>query len=129
MILVDTNVLVALVLRRDALHRRAARDLEKHAAEELAVPAAVLCETSFLLARREQRARLRELLVGLRVRPSAEPPWGDVFAWLERYAEHEPDWADACLVALAGREHRVWTYDAEFRTVWRRADGHRVRLV
>ena len=51
------------------------------------------------------------------------------FHWLERYAEHEPDWADACLVALCEREQStIWTYDREFRTTWRKPNGKRIPL-
>jgi predicted nucleic acid-binding protein len=48
-----------------------------------------------------------------------------VFHWLTKYAEHEPDWADACIAVLCGHDKRlkVWTYDREFRTTWRRLDG------
>ena len=45
------------------------------------------------------------------------------------YADHEPDWADACLAVLSGRDHdlKVWTYDREFRTTWRRPMEQRFR--
>ena len=47
----------------------------------------------------------------------------DVFAWLEKYADQEPDWADGCLALLSERDGvKVWTYDREFRT-WRRRNG------
>ena len=81
-----------------------------------------------------QRERLRRLLVELPVRPVAVPDeapvWEDALLWMRRYAEHEPDWADAYLAALSGRERRarVWTYDSEFRTTWRRLDGGRVPM-
>lgn len=128
MILVDTNVLVALVLRKDALHTRATRDLEKLVRQELRVLPSVMAETCFLLGEREQRGRLSDLLAAVRARPAPEPTWDHVFEWLERYADHEPDWADACLVVSASAERRVWTYDGEFRSIWRRLDGSRVPL-
>jgi hypothetical protein len=33
--------------------------------------------------------------------------------------------ADGCIAVLSGRDRRlkVWTYDREFRTTWRRPDG------
>jgi predicted nucleic acid-binding protein len=129
MILVDTNVLVALVLRKDRLHARAVRDLEKHARDELCVPAVVLCEACFLLATKAQRARLRELLAAMHVSEIREPRSDDVFEWLERYADHEPDWVDGCLVVLAGHEHRIWTYDREFRAIWRNVDGGALSII
>jgi len=51
--------------------------------------------------------------------------WKEVFDWLRQYADHEPDWADGYLATLCGRDRKckVWTYDIEFRTIWRRPDG------
>jgi hypothetical protein len=51
--------------------------------------------------------------------------WFEVLGWLLKYADHEPDWADGCIAVLCGRDRRlkVWTYDREFRTTWRRPDG------
>ena len=128
MILVDTNVLVALVLRKDRLHERATRDLERLAREEFHVMPVVLTEACFILQASAQRARLAELLAGVRARQASEPSWAKVFEWLSRYAEHEPDWVDASLVVTASRDKRVWTYDEEFRNVWRRMDGSSVPL-
>jgi len=128
-ILLDTNVLVALVLPKDRLHERAVRDLERLARQELRILPSVMTEVCFLLGDRAQRGRLSELLAVMRARPAVEPGWERVFQWLERYAEHEPDWTDGCLVVSATREQRVWTYDDEFRAVWRRLDGSRVPLV
>lgn len=45
MILVDTNVLVALVDERDRLHVRARGDLKRVGKKELGVTSAVLTET------------------------------------------------------------------------------------
>lgn len=94
----------------------------------------VLTEACFLLAHPVQRQRLRRFLSEFEVVPLVtddEPGlWGDAFDWLARYEEHEPDWADAYLVVLSSRDPRlkVWTYDAEFRSTWRRPDGSRVPL-
>lgn len=43
---------------------------------------------------------------------------------------HDPDWADGYLAVVAGIAHRarMWTYDREFRTTWRRPDGTRIPL-
>jgi predicted nucleic acid-binding protein len=134
MILVDTAPLVALCDPRDGLHRRALGDLDRLARRPLSVCSAVLTEACFLLPHPVQRERLRRLLDELPVRPvvvaDEAPVWEDAFRWMHRYAEHEPDWADAYIAALSGRERRasVWTYDSEFRTTWRRLDGGRVPL-
>jgi len=54
----------------------------------------------------------------------------EVFRWLARYAEHEPDWADGYLAVVSERKKdaRVWTYDRAFRTTWRRPRGTRIPL-
>lgn len=134
MILVDTTPLVALVDPRDDLHARALKDLDRLARRQLAVCTPVLTEACFLLERAVQRARLeqllRRLLIGSLQVSDELGLWLDVFRWLERYAEHEPDFADGYLAVLSGREKgaRVWTYDQEFRTTWRRPDGSRIPL-
>jgi predicted nucleic acid-binding protein len=133
-ILVDTGPLVALCDSRDSKHRTALKHLESLATNPFAVCDAVLTEACFLLPHRSQRLRLRAFLHDLGMQP---PPasdgtafWHDVFDWLMKYADHEPDWADACLAVLSGHDRRmkVWTYDREFRTTWRRPDGTGIPL-
>ncbi len=132
MIIVDTNVLVALADEQDRLHRTAKRDLKRLRAKELAVTSAVLAECLFLLPAPYLRRRVAFLLEQLAVVAiELSPPWwSEVFEWLDRYAEHEPDLADAQLAALSSRDaaHRVWTYDGEFQSIWRRSDGSRIPL-
>jgi predicted nucleic acid-binding protein len=128
-ILIDTTPLVALCDARDSKHRTALKHLESFASDELGVCDAVLTEACFHLPHRSQRQRLGALLRDLRMQA---PPltderafWLDVFDWLAKYADHEPDWADACLAVLSGRDGdlKIWTYDREFRTTWRRPNG------
>ena len=94
----------------------------------------VLAEVCFGLPSATHRARVRELIRELHMRPLtfSDGPhlWQEVFAWLERYAEHEPDWTDGYLAVLCGRDRdlKVWTYDQEFVRVWRRPDGSRSPL-
>ena len=134
MILVDTTPLVALCDARDAKHRTAVTQLASLADEELAICDAVLTETCFHLPHRMQRQRLRALLHDLRIQPLPVGYdgafWLEALDWLVKYADHEPDWADACLAVLSGREKslRIWTYDKEFRTTWRRPDGTAIPL-
>jgi predicted nucleic acid-binding protein len=128
-ILLDTSPLVALCDARDGKHRTAVAHLESLAAEDFAVCDAVLTEACFHLPYLHQRQRLRALLQQLDVH--ALPMtyerafWLDVFEWLTKYADHEPDWADGCLAVLCGRDRhlKLWTYDREFRTTWRRPNG------
>lgn len=133
MILVDTNVLVALVDERERLHATAKRDLKRFEKRELGVTTAVLTECTFLLSAKYLRQRLAFLLEQLAVAAvELEPPgWKEVFDWLDRYAEHEPDFADAQLAVICGRKRadRVWTYDKEFRNIWRRPDGSKIPLL
>ncbi len=131
MILLDTNVVVALVDERDRLHARAKRDLGKLTGP-FAVTSVVLSEACFLLVESYLRQRLQLLLASLSVSPvEPEPPWwNEVFTGLIRYAEHTPDLCDAMLVVLASKNAwPIWTYDTEFRKVWRRLDGRHLKVV
>jgi len=133
-ILLDTAPLVALCDPRDALNRRALRDLDRLARDAFVLCSPVLTEACFLLSHRVQRERLRRFLGEFSVaayRTEDESRlWLEVFDWLIRYQEHDPDWADGYLAVVSEMERgsRVWTYDREFRTTWRRPDGTRVPL-
>lgn len=134
MILVDTGPLVALADGRDDKHKTAVSQLRSLVAGDLAVCDAVIAEACVHLPHPSQRRRLRAIVRDLRIRPVPVPDERafrlSVFDWLDRYADHEPDWADACLAVLAGQDKaaRVWTYDREFRTTWRRPDGTAIPL-
>ena len=134
MILLDTAPLVALCDPRDSLHPTALRHLERLSREPLVLCLPVLTEACFHLPHAFQRQRLHRLLIEFRVTAygSRDEPrlWLDVFDWLARYAEHEPDWTDGYLAVVSEIERRfkVWTYDREFRTTWRRLDGSRIPL-
>jgi predicted nucleic acid-binding protein len=133
MILADTGPLVALCDGRDRLHAKALAHLSRLARAGLCVCEAVLVESCFHLPGRAQRSRLAAVLqeFSMTSLPTHETSFRqDVFGWLEKYADHEPDWADACIAVLCARyqDLRVWTYDREFRTTWRRPDGGAIRL-
>lgn len=134
MILVDTTPLVALCDARDSQHALAAKQLEKLASAGLCTCEAVLMESCFHLPHPRQRQRLHALLDALAISSLLGPCdrrfWSDVLDWLTKYSEHEPDWADACIAVLCGydRQLKVWTYDREFRTTWRRRDGTTIPL-
>ena len=133
-ILLDTAPVVALCDPRDALNRRALRDLDRLGREQFVLCAPVVTEACFLLPYRAQRGRLRrflgEFLVAAYRSDDESQLWLEVLDWLIHYGEHDPDWADGYLAVVSGRERgsRVWTYDREFRTTWRRPDGTRVPL-
>ena len=133
MILADTGPLVALCDPRDARHALAVTHLSRFATSGLGVCDAVITEACFHLSHLRQRARLQAILNEFRVKclPTDDPVFrDDVFGWLIKYGEHEPDWADGCLAVLCGRNPRlkVWTYDREFRTIWRRPDGRAIPM-
>ena len=134
MILIDTTPLVALCDARDSKHPTSLKHLESLAGEEFATCDAVLTETCFHLPHPSQRHRLRAVLHDLGMHPLPvtydRDFWFEVLGWLTKYADHEPDWADACLAVLSGRdtESKVWTYDREFRTTWRRPNGSAIPL-
>ena len=125
-------MLVALTDERDELHARAVRDLGLPRRQPLGLTSVVLSEACFLLPKGYQRRRLEFLIERMSVLAvELEPPWwGDVFAWLDKYEEHDPDLADAQLAVLCSRrtDCRVWSYDSEFRTTWRRTSGSRIPL-
>jgi predicted nucleic acid-binding protein len=131
MILLDTNVLVALVDERDRLHARAKRDLRRLSGP-FAITSVVVSETCFLLTAGYLRQRTRFLIdrMPLNHVELERAAWPEVFDWLERYAEHEPDLCDAMLVVMANRNAAsIWSYDKEFRTLWRGTDGKALRVV
>ena len=132
MTLVDTGPLVALIDPRDGLHRRARKDLAK-LTDPLLVSVPVLTETLFHLRSRVARRKLRALLEELEaaIQEVAASTVAAAMDWLDRYADHEPDLADAVIVVLSSELEgsRVWTYDREFRTVWRKPDGSPIPLV
>jgi predicted nucleic acid-binding protein len=133
-ILLDTGPLVALSDPTDSLNSTARRQLERVARESLVACLPVLTEACALLPYAVQRRRLRRFLTDFAVVPyRAEDEhalWLEVLDWLERYCDHEPDWTDGYLAVLSGRESgaRVWTFDREFRTIWRRPDGKPIPL-
>jgi predicted nucleic acid-binding protein len=128
-ILLDTGPVVALCDPRDALNGIALRDLDRASREPLVLCAPVLTEACFLLPHPVHRGRLQRMLDELSVRAYRNDDegrlWGEVFRWLGDYQEHRPDWTDGYLAVLSGKDRglRLWTYDREFRTTWRRPDG------
>lgn len=134
MTLIDSGPLVALCDPHDSKHRTALRHLEALAAADFATCDAVITESCFHLPHRSQRQRLRAVLDELNIAPVPVARdgafWQDVFEWLLKYGDHNPDWADACLAVLSERDSsvKVWTYDREFRTTWRRPNGSTIPL-
>jgi predicted nucleic acid-binding protein len=135
MILIDTTPLVALCDDRDADHERARRELRGLSRAKFALVEPVLTEAAFHLPNRAQRARLRDFLHAFDVASlevaDRRALWFHVMDWLSKYSQHEPDWADGYIAVHCSRDRklRLWTYDREFQTIWRRADGSPIPLV
>ncbi len=135
MILVDTNVLVALVCPKDALHRRAVTDLERLTNQRLFAPTAILSEACFLLTS-DQRKKLDVLVAKLPLLPVTHGSIEEetevrrqTFGWLAKY--EEADFCDGYLAVLSSRQERfkIWSYDREFaRSIWRRLNGSVIPL-
>lgn len=131
-VLIDTGPLVALLDARDTLHQRALRELEA-IRQPLVAEVPVLTEAHFLLRSSALRRRLADALErGVFVTSDELPATRLRYAlrWLGEYAEHAPDFADAWVVASADLSRSaVWTFDSEFKTVWRTLAGKRLKLV
>ena len=134
MILIDTTVLVALCDPRDSLNKTALRHLKVLAHSQFAVCEAVLAEACFHLSADSQRQRLKRILEELDIQLAmVDDPhsiWIEVFGWLSKYADHDPDWADGYLAVLSDRDRKckIWTYDSEFRRIWRRPNGSAIPM-
>ena len=134
MILLDTGPVVALCDPRDGLNRIALRDLERVSRDPLVLCTPVMTEVCFLLSHAVHRARLERMIGELSIRAyrddDAAGLWGEVFRWMADYREHEPDWSDGYLAVISGKNRhcKLWTYDREFRTIWRRPDSTAIPL-
>jgi predicted nucleic acid-binding protein len=133
MILIDTGPLVALCDRADQFHRAATADLKRLAREQFVVCIPVLTEAFFHLRGPFLRQRLRVLLQQMSAHAVAldsSDGWNDLFDWIDRYSDHDPDFADGYLAVLCGVDGqlKVWTYDSQFSKVWRRPDGTKIPL-
>jgi hypothetical protein len=133
-ILLDTGPLVALCDPSDALNTTAVRQLQRLGRRPLVAGLPVLTEACALLPYAVQRRRLRRFLADFGVTSHRVDDeyglWLEVLDWMERYRDHDPDFADGYLAVVSGRapRARVWTFDREFRTIWRRPDGKPIPL-
>src|SRR5262245_50238151 len=117
MILINTDVLIAIVNPADGHYPRVMQELPKLKGPYYTCDA-VLTESFHMLDRPNLRARLVGFVADAPV-GQLEPPqgsWPKIFTWLERYKELSPDFTDAVLVHLLATHKRakVWTFDREF---------------
>lgn len=132
MILIDANPLIALADCNDELYEKVLTDLKRLQRQPFFCTSTVMVETFFAFQDAQGRKKVQQLIEGMRIQPVPEDRqlWNEIFQWLAKYAHHRPDWTDAHLAVLCGRQKRfrVWTYDEKFRKIWRRPDGSRIPL-
>ena len=132
MILIDANPLIALADSNDELYEKALSDLKRLQRQPFFSTSTVLLEAFFAIPDTHGRKKLQQIIEGLHIQPVSQHPnlWNEIFQWLAKYADHRPDWTDGHLAVLCGRQKRfrVWSYDQEFRKIWRRPDGSRIPL-
>lgn len=129
-VLLDTGVLVAAFHRKDPLHERAVRGLSKFSGTAVTCWP-VLTEAIHLLG------KTRRGVEGV-ITMCASPDLATIahietvelraiVAWMKKFADQRPDFADACLVHLAQREgiRTVLTFDSDFYA-YRTASGMRL---
>jgi uncharacterized protein len=129
-VLIDTNVLVAVLSESDPLQGEARR-LYDECSGSLVTCWPVLAESMHLLRR---TATGRDALLRACANPElleiAQLEAADVMpirSWVLDYADQRPDFADACLVHIAERDsiRRVLSFDDDF-LVYRTASGRRL---
>jgi predicted nucleic acid-binding protein len=133
MIILDANVWVALVDEEDALNARVLNDISRLRRGPMRTIESALSEACHLCTGELFLERLVEIMEQLNVTPLEEnlrPRWRDIFQWMVKYKSHQPDWTDAELAVISSHHShvRIWTYDKEFRTIWRRIDGTKIPL-
>jgi predicted nucleic acid-binding protein len=120
-VLMDTGVLVALLHSDDGRHREATEWLAQCNAR-LHTVEAVLTETAFFLAAR-QRAAVADLAARgtLEVHHHDAAAYRRIGAILRKYADVQPDWADAALVYLAEESgiYHIATFDVRDFSTYR----------
>jgi predicted nucleic acid-binding protein len=131
MVLIDTNVILALLNDNDDHYADACEMVPLMRREGLVLVLPVLAEVTHFFERPAAYTKLERLLAILNVRMVASEHLvgqEQTLTWLKKYATHKPDYADAHLVLLTAvnKTYRVWSYDHEFRTIWRRPDGSSV---
>jgi predicted nucleic acid-binding protein len=133
--LVDTGPLMGLLDERDDQRERALRTLALAPKPRL-VCQPVISEVIHLLGGHPVYvARLAATFVEgtLEIAQASHWPGASkkIFSWMAKFGEHHPDFADAFLVTwhedVPGS--RVWSFDSEFRRIWRTSKGKAIRLV
>lgn len=132
-VVLDTNVLLSFLHRDPKQRSRVSADLVRMKNPRFLFTTPVMAEITHFLERSDQIAAFERLLARLDASflPTEQTVrWTDVIGWMRRYAQHEPDFADAHLVILSAMDAtlRIWSYDPEFASIWRRPDGSAVPM-
>ncbi len=130
-LLVDTGFLVALYIRRDALHPQAIRFLRNNRAALLTV-APVITETCFFLDAKGKQEFLKWISRGgMKVVEIPTSEYLSVAGYLDKYADQDLDLTDAALIWLADslKERRILTVDKTDFSVFRLSGGLPFELV
>jgi predicted nucleic acid-binding protein len=120
-VLLDTSVLVALLMADDGRHAGATEWLSGCSAR-LHTVEPVLTETAYFLPS-AQRAVIADLAAGgtLEVHRPDTGAYKRIGAFLRKYMDVGPDWADASLVWLAEETgiHKIATFDVRDFSTYR----------
>ena len=129
-ILLDTGIFVALANARDAHHTWATTELARLRDVVLITCEAVLAEALFIIRSRMGYAAPFDLVVSS-LSPVVLPAYGPQVLRLIRTYPDRMDFADACLVYLAGTdaESKVFTVDRQDFSIYRTLDGRVVPTI
>lgn len=126
-VLVDTGFLIALFNGKDSLHDSAKRALGAlPIGTRLVTVLPCVTESCFFLDRIGKASLLKWFARGAaRIRAIGEHDLPDIAGMLERYADREMDFADACLIWLSGQEqtNRILTTDRRDFDIYRTLNG------
>ncbi len=130
-LLVDTGFLVALYIRRDALHTQAIHFLRNNRAALLTV-APVITETCYFLDAKGKQEFLKWVnRGGMKVTEIPANAYLTIAGYLKKYADQDLDFTDAALIWLADshKERRILTVDQTDFSVFRLRGGMPFELV
>jgi len=132
-VLLDAGPIIALLDRRDQWHDRAAAAWPALARRCVTVEAAIVEATHIVAKRRTDHALVLELLISHEI-PILAPHLilhETCVHLIRRYTDAPMDYADASLVALAGRLgiHRVFTFDRRGFREYRAAHGRAFDII
>ncbi len=130
-LLVDTGFLVALYIRRDALHTQAIRFLHNNRAALLTIPL-VITETCYFLDAKGKQELLKWVSFGgMKVIDIPANAYLSIAGYLEKYSDQDLDFTDAAMIWLANsyKVRHILTVDQTDFSVFRLWGGLPFELV